>query len=151
MLQLCVAFGHLTSGQLHVSGFTIHQLLLCSFDSENKVSEFTRKNPSKHVLKKSGKCKKKIGQLISNMDFFFGDFCVTLNNENFKYPYQFNVNKSRSEQICNYLDCLLMMMIMIQGMIQIMFCAIWNEIASTSALTRRLSLTFVHCVCSRPL
>lgn len=68
-------------------------------------------------LKKSGKCKKKIGQLISNMDFFFGDFCVTLNNENFKYPYQFNVNKSRSEQICNYLDCLLMMMIMIQGMI----------------------------------
>lgn len=53
---------------------------------------------------------KKIGQLISNMDFFFGDFCVTLNNENFKYPYQFNVNKSRSEQICNYLDCLLMMM-----------------------------------------
>lgn len=60
---------------------------------------------------------KKIGQLISNMDFFFGDFCVTLNNENFMYPYQFNVNKSRSEQICNYLDCLLMMMIMIQGMI----------------------------------
>lgn len=49
--------------------------------------------------------------------FFFGDFCITLNNENFKYPYQFNVNKSRSEQICNYLDCLLMMMIMIQGMI----------------------------------
>lgn len=48
------------------------------------------------------------------MDFSPGDFCVTLNNEDSKYSYQFNVNRSRSEQICNYLDCLLMMMLMIK-------------------------------------